>query len=361
VSAADVFDAASTILEATGRSDLAGAIAWIAEDHPLAAGTNWTRLLRALLEVGGPKVDPEALRRVTREVASSKLDTSRVLFAADEIPTAATFTAATKALLKYSDDGTFGGLTARGVLRAQEANPHAVEALCLAVGVPEAYARGWFGSSGAWTEGRLESLLEYLDKLVRGKVKSPIGTIPARAPELMAKGRSRWRTIDDLNDSGVSYGMLLAQRAVDGPWLAHKNKTSRWPSRAAANEVGARLGERGIDFHRSTEIGGGVMQKDLQALSGIDDKRVGVVTLSKTGVPTFAVTFSAARDGGTARANGDGLQRIPRTPLPHALVLIGLGWSRRKETADLALKFGGLLFSERSIDDLVERIAEVTT
>jgi len=327
----------------------------------MPAKTEWTQLLRALIELQGEKADPAALRRLTREVSRSDLDTSRVLFATDELPTPSAFSAAIDALLAHSKNGEFTGLTPRGVLKAQRKNTLTIEALCLAVGVSPTDARAWFGVSGTWTEEQLAGLLEYFDRLVAGKVESPIpGAVPARAPELIG-GKKGWKTIEELNADGVPYGQLLVQRAVDGPWLAHKNRTSTWPSRAVANEVGARLGERGVDFRRASTVGGKVSQQALQELSGIPDKRVGVVTVSSSGAPSFAVTFSAARDGGTARANGDGLLQIPTTSLPHAVVLTGLGWSSRHETDRLALRFDGLLFSERSIGDLVDCIEAVTS
>jgi hypothetical protein len=353
--------AIATILAATGRTELEDAISWIAEGHPMPPETNWTQLLRALLEAEGEDVDPVALRRVTREVASSDLDTSRVLFATDELPSPAKFAAAIEALLAHADGGRLSGLTPRGVMKAQHANSLAIEALCLAVGVSPADARAWFGAGKSWTEEQLAGLLEYFDRLVAGKVESPIsGAVPARAPELMS-GKKGWRAIEDFHAKGVPYGHLLMQRAVDGPWLSHKNKTSKWPSRAVANEVGARLGERGVDFRRASTVGGKVNQLALQELAGIPDKRVGVVTVDSSGGPTFAVTFSAARDGGTARANGDGLLQIPKSPLPHAIVLTGLGWASRHETDRLALRFGGLLFSDRSIGELVDCIEAVTS
>jgi hypothetical protein len=360
VSAAEVSDAASAILEATGRATLAEGVAWLAEGHPVPSDTSWTQLLRALVESGGEEVDSKALFRVTSEVARSDFDTSRVLFATEDLPKPEAFAEAIEVLLAQSENGSFSGLTARGLLLAQNANSLAIEAFCLAVGVSVADAQDWFGGR-SWTEKRLAGLLKYLDELVSGKVESQIpGAIPACAPELMA-GDGGWEKIDDLNANGVSYAELLAQRAVNGPWLAHKNKTSKWPSRAVANGVGARLGERGIDFKRASTVGGRVRQQDLQELSKVFDKRVGVVTLDSEGHPTFAITFSAARDGGTARANGDGLLQIPETSLPHALVLTGLGWASRQETARLALRFDGLIFSERSIDDLVDHIEGATT
>lgn len=348
-------------MEATGRSQLVDAIAWIAEGHPMPADTKWTQVLRALVEEGGESVDPDALRRVTREVACSDLDTARLVFDPDEIPSAEEFAGAVEALLSRSSDGSFGGLTARGVVRAQRAEPLAIEALCLAAGVSEADARGWFGDSGEWREPQVADLLAYLNQLVAGKIESPIPhTASARALELMGDANG-WETVDDLHANGVPYGLLLAQRAVGGVWLANKNRRSSRPNQIAAEEVCAGLLERGINFKRATTAGGEVRQRDIQELSGIADKRVGVVVVDSKGAPTFAITFSAARDGGTARANGDGLLQIPRTVLPHALVLTGVGWASRHETDRLALRFDGCLFSDRSIKDLVVAIEQVTS
>lgn len=322
--------------------------------------TNWTRLLRALVEDAGAGVDSDALRRVTREVTGSDVDTARLVFDADDLPSAEEFGRAVEALLARSSDGSFAGLTARGVIRAEHVEPLAIEALCLAAGVAEADARDWFGVSSTWREPQVAELLAYLDELVDGEVESPFPrAVPARALELM-EGGDGWQTADELCANGVPYGLLLAQRAVGGVWLANKNKTSSRPNQVAAGEVCAKLRERGVQFRRATTAGGKVRQKDLQELSGIADKRVGVVAVGSEGEASFAITFSAARDGGTARANGDGLLQIPRVELPHALVLTGVGWAERHETDRLSKRFNGLLFSDRSINDLASHVAEVT-
>jgi hypothetical protein len=360
VSAAKVSDPVATIIEATGRSSLADAIAWIGEGHPMPATTNWTRLLQALVEAGEKDIDRDALRRVTREVADSDVDTARLVFDPDDLPTIEDFDRAVEALLSRSSDGTFGGLSARGVLRAQRAEPLAIEALCLAAGIQESDARGWFGVSRTWREPQVVELLGYLRELVDGEIESPLPhSVAARALELI-QGFDGWDTIDNLQANGVPYGLLLAQRAVGGVWLANKNKTSNRPNQVAAGEVCAELAARGIKYRRATTAGGEVRQKDLQDLAKIDDKRVGVVAVDSKGQPTFAITFSAARDGGTARANRDGLLQIPRTDLRHALVLVGIGWAPRHETDLLALHFDGFLFSDRSIGDLVDAVEAVT-
>jgi len=326
----------------------------------MAANTHWTRLLRALVEVmdDGNDVHLRALRRVTREAARSDVDTARVIFDADSRPKPKQFAQALTELTSRSTDGTLGGLEPNAVLRAHYANPLALEALCLAVGVPFSDATEWFGpTSGAWTIDHVTKLLAHLDDLVQGRVESLIpGSQAARAVELIDNPSGGWALLDELRTAGAPYELLLEQRYVGGVWLLHKNKTSSFPNIAAANLLCTLLAQRGVDFRRASSVGGEARQRDLQELSGILDKRIGVVVVGGDGTATFAVTFSAARDGGTARANGDGLLQIPVTALPFAIVLTGLGWAQRPETDRLARRYAGRLFTERSVEDLVDCI-----
>jgi hypothetical protein len=348
-----------TIVNATGRKSLEDALAWLAEDHPMPTETEWPRLLQALVGIGpGGELRERALRRVTREATSSRLDTGRVLFDADKIPSPGVFRDALEALVERSSDGTLGGLTARGVLRAQYAQPRAVETLCFAAGVGYGDAKKWFAPTGNWSEEEIEELLSYLDDLVEGRVEEVApNTTPARAIELLEGGS--WKRVEELRTGGVPYEVLLAQRAVGGSWLQHKNQTSNRLNVVPAGMVCDKLDERGIGYRRASTLDGTTRQGDLQELSGVADKRVGVVVVDSRERPAFGIVFSTANDGGTARANGDGLVRIPLGKLPFGLVLSGQGWAQRPETDGLAAHFGGRLFTERTVDDLVATIEEV--
>ncbi len=320
--------------------------------------TDWPGLLRALVDlVDDSEVSSRALRRVVREVTRSEVDTSRVLFDAQDLPAPQLFADALGELLQRSEGKTLEGLTPRAVQRAQLANPAAIETLCLVVGVTYRDARDWFAcGSDAWSLEQIEQLLAYCNDLVGGQIRPPIpDTVPARAVEFVTYGEVGWKLPERLRRGGVPYELLLTQRAVGSPWSAHKNKTSNRLSSATAGFLCSLLVERGIDFRRATTVGGDAKQRDLQELSGIADRRVGLVTLVSH-KPTFAVAFSSAHDGGTARANGDGLLQIPDTSLPFGLVLTGLGWSGRPETDRLARRFAGCLFTERSLVDLVDCI-----
>jgi hypothetical protein len=346
------------VLRVTGRDSLADAIAWLAEELPMPEGTDWSWLLRVLVDlVDDDEASCRALRRVVREVTRSEMDSSRVLFDTQDLPAPQRFADALGELLQRSEDATLAGITPRSLQRAQLANPAAIETLCLVVGVTYRDARDWFAcGSDAWSLEQIEQLLRYCNDLVGGQIR-PLtpDTVPARAVEFVVYGEDGWQLPERLRQRGVPYELLLAQRAVGSPWSAHKNKTSNRLSSATAGFLCSLLAERGVDFCRATTVGGDAKQRDLQELSGIADRRVGLVTLSAH-KPTFAVAFSSAHDGGTARANGDGLLQIPETELPFGLVLTGLGWSTRPETDRLARRFTGRLFTERSLVDLVECI-----
>lgn len=346
------------VLSSTGRAGLSDALSWLGEDRPMSSATDWSRLLRAIIDhVPASELRAHAIRRTVKELTRSEIDTARVIFDSGNLPSPQMFADAVRELIEKSPNGTFAGLTPRAILRAQIANEMAVESLCLVAGVSYNEAIELFGQGNAsWDIRKIELLHEYLSALVAGEIASPIpNSVPSRAVELVFSDSDGWDVADRLRADGVPYELLLVQRAVGGAWLAHKNKTSNYPNIGAADLVSARLVERNIDFRRATTVGGTSKQRDLQQLSGISNKRIGIVALFDS-MPKVAIAFSSARDGGTARANGDGLLTIPSAALPLALVLTGLGWSDRTETDRLAVRFSGLLFTERNINELVDYI-----
>jgi hypothetical protein len=351
----------SAILQSTGRSDVEAAIAWLAEGHPMPAETDWGAILRFLAEGNFESgIAGRALRRVVKEATLSEVDTAKVVFNLESVPSPAELKDRLEQLRDQCDGRKLSNLDAAALRRAASKNPHVIEVLCLVVGISYNDARDWF--PGLETANRLEIFREFLAfvaRLIKGVVPPPIqGAEPARAVELILQPGGFDR-IDHYIDNGVSYEILLAQRLVGGAWLAHKNTTSNFPNAMAADLLSKLLTERGIEFRRATTVGGAASQRDLQQLSGIQKKQIGIVCLTKDAKPVFAVAFSSARDGGTARANGDGLLQIPGDSLPVALVLTGLGWSDRGETDRLARKFGGRLFTERSLSSLVGVVGEV--
>jgi hypothetical protein len=351
----------SEILQSTGRPNVPEAISWLAEGHPTPDETDWGSILRFLVATDpNSEIELRALRRVVKEATASEVDTAKVVFNLEAIPSPEELRDCLGELRDQCADRKLSNLDPSALRRAVAKNPRVVEVLCLAVGISLNDAKDWF--PGIETSRQIEvfeDFLSFIARLIAGEVAPPIlGAEPARAIELILKPGGFDR-IDYYLENGVPYEILLAQRLVGGPWLAHKNTTSNFPNAMAADLLSRLLTERGIDFRRATTVGGSASQRDLQQLSGIPKKQIGIVCLTGEAKPVFAIAFSSARDGGTARANGDGLLQIPSDSLPVALVLTGLGWSDRGETDRLARKFAGCLFTEKSIASLVDVVAEV--
>jgi len=347
------------LFRATRQSSTTNSVRWLAEDHPVVLGSSWVDLMRALVLIGDESTaGRKALRRATKEATSSDFDTSRILFNPSSLPRPADFRLALNALHRNSSGGSLSTLNGPALLRAQQESSLAIEALCLIAGVSYSNACDWFNPrSSEWNRDTAGQLIAYLDDLVNGRCESIFpASSPSRAVEFFES--DGWGRADEFLSDGVPYEILLAQRAGGGVWLAHKNKTSRFPNIAIADLTCSMLDEEQVEFLRATQIGGDVRQSDLQELTGVHDKRVGLVVL-KSGRPAVLICFSSAKDSGTARANGDGLLQIPVGDEPFAAVLTGLGWSARTETDRLAQHFGGLLFTEKTLDNLVSYIRGV--
>jgi len=352
----------SLLVSSTNREELSEAVAWVAEGHPMPSDVDWSKILRELvgLEINSDLRD-RAIRRAVREATVSEIDTAKVVFNLDAIPNASEIRNSLELLRGECPGGRIAQLDASALRRATARDDRVLEYLCLAVGISLNDVRDWFqGIESSRRPEALQPFVDYIRKLTNGEITPPIsGAVPARAVELI-RNPVGLAGIDDFLDQGIRYEELLLQRLVGGPWLAHKNTTSNFPNAVAADLLSGLLAEGGIDFRRATTVGGTASQKDLQELSGIPKKQIGLVCLAKSGVPVFAVAFSSARDGGTARANGDGLLQIPNDAIPVALVLTGLGWSDRGETDRLAKKFEGRLYTEKTVHSLVALVAGAT-
>jgi hypothetical protein len=77
--------------------------------------------------------------------------------------------------------------------------------------------------------------------------------------------------------------------------------------------------------------------------------------------PLIAVAVSVGRDGGTSRKSGGKLVTLPSLlEVPAALVLVGAGWAERGESSALVKPFGGRIFTERTLGDLM-RLPEIVS
>ena len=355
-----------TLIVATGRSSHAEAIEWIADGHPLDSGVSAQELLSSLVQyVGEHDRAEDAIRRIARVASESWLDTASVLFGLQSATPASAIASALDDVAAKCDGGSIESITPKAVAAAQRQNPRVMETLCSVAGVSytELRARGEGlpkDPRGRWSPSQTHAAFALIDDLVRGQVADLLpGTAPARALEFfpgLGLGRDGWSLVEELRGGGVPYEVLLAQRIAGGAWLAHRNRTSSQFAPLVAGRLCELLDSRSIGYLRSTRIGGREAPSRVGKASGCD-KQVGLLALDPAGRPAAGVIFSVARDGGTASKNASRLRSMQRPrDLPVAVVVIGAGWAQRNETADLAIAFGGRIFSDQSIAELADFI-----
>lgn len=354
------------LLEATGRSSVAEALAWLGEDYPIERGSDLHQLLRAVVMYGGThEYSQRALRRLARAVAASDLDSATFLFETDTIVPASQFGATLGRLAALCRGGGLDTITGSALIAAQRNDAFTLEALCYVAGlsykelterVPNLppHADGPFGPT------QLRRAFDALDAIVCGKTIVDLpGAEPARPIELMPRvglGRSGWDAVEDLRLHGVPYEVLLSQRAAGGSWLAHRNRTSSKLAPLVADRLCRELDQHRVGYIRSTSIGGDTSPADMSLISGCD-KQIGLLIINQSGRAVFGVIFASARDSGTASKSASRLRAMKRAlGLPIAVVVAGPGWAARNETAALAMDFEGRLYSEQSLSHLTADI-----
>ena len=168
------------------------------------------------------------------------------------------------------------------------------------------------------------------------------GAASARPIELMF-GESEevgWDAVSNLLHDGVGYETLLAQRAVGGAWLSHRQATAGHIPALIADEVCTAMEGAGLQLRRGAGVGGGTSKPGLRDLLGGEPGQVGIVVVSNRGEPRLAIAISVARDGGTARKSGGRLRMLPaQFDAPAAVLLIGHGWAERGESLELIRAF----------------------
>ena len=358
------------LLEATGCSSTAEALAWLADDHPIARGADLHALLQAVIMHSGQNEEhTRAVRRLARMVASSDLDSATILFEHETIVPALQFRETLGRLAARCPDGTLSHITASALIAAQRDDAFTLEALCVVAGLSYKELTDRVedlpsSPSGSFGPSQLRRAFVALDAIVQGTTTTDLpGAVPARPLELMAGiglGKLGWTAVEKLRVGGVPYEVLLAQRAAGGSWLAHRNRTSSKLAPLVADRLCQELDLRQVAYRRSTGVGGDTSPTDIGALSGCDNQ-LGLVVLDPAGHAIFGVIFSTARDSGTASKSASRLRAMKRAPnLPIAVVVAGPGWAARNETADLARDFDGRLYSERALVQLADEIITTT-
>jgi hypothetical protein len=359
---------AQRLVDATGQAAVPSALAWIAEEHPLRSGTVLQQLTQAVLaaEHAGHDIR-DALARLTHELAASTVDPANMLFRPELLPDASTFRRALDALAASTPSGTLVDVTATVVRAAQHADREVMETLEALAGVTHkelserVSARLPNDPRGSWTNAAINAAFAVIDEIVRGDGVAPPGGLAPRPSELMPEVAGRhldegWVRVETLRTGGVPYELMLAQRVVGGAWLQHRNRTSKAPVAAVALALREHLREAGFDVALDDAYGGDVKQSVLAEL--VDgDKAVNVVVRdARTYAPVYAITLSLAKDGGSARKSLRAKIAMKTPNVPTAVVVLGAGFAGRNETTSLVRHFGGAVYSEQTLDQLVQAV-----
>lgn len=359
------------LLAATGRDTVAYALGWIAEGHALDDSVSLHAVVEAVLsaERAGSNAR-DAVVAISQRVTRSLFDPATMLFDQGLMPSARTLREALDVLASKCSSGSLSSVTATAVRNAQHANSGVVETLCALAGVtfdelgdrmPDVALPG--DVKGTWSTTQLNRAFAEIDSIVRCTTTSAVAdAMPTRPVELVERvaGPSApggWARIEALRTSGVPYEILLAQRVVGSSWGQHRNRTSKRPTRAVALDLRERLRARGVDVLLVSGYGGDANQKDVNELVGGSGDIGLVVRTASDYRPFYAVTFTLAKDGGSARKSGGTKIKMARPRVPIAVVTLGPGWAQRRETADLIRSFEGAIFTELTLDALVDRIA----
>jgi hypothetical protein len=361
------------LLAATGRRTLTQALGWIAEGHALDGSVALEVLVQAVLGAEREGADArDAVIAISHRLTYSTLDPATMLFDQELMPSAPALRDALDLLADKCSSRSLSSITATAVRNAQHAHSGVLDALCAVAGVTFDELRERITDvalpgdvRGAWSTRQVNRAFEEIDAIIQGTTTAAAtDAIPIRPVELVervsgAEATRGWQRIETLRTQGVPYELLLAQRIVGSSWGQHRNRTSKRPTRAVAIDLRARVEARGFDVLLDTGYGGDTKQAVLNELVGGSGDVGLVVRTANDYRPFYAVTFALAKDGGSARKSGGTKIKMARPRVPIAVVVLGPGWARRRETADLVRSFEGAVFTELTLDALVDHI--VTT
>ncbi len=363
------------LLAATGRETVAHALGWIAEGHALDASMSLHAVVEAVLAVERAGADArDAVVAISQRVTRSRLDPAMMLFDQELMPSTRALREALEVLASKCSSASLSSVTATAVRNAHHADSRVMETLCAVAGVtfdelrdrmPELPLPG--DVRGAWNTTQLNRAFAEIDSIVRGTTTSAAeDAMPTRPVELVERvvgpdAAGGWERIEALRTGGVPYEILLAQRVVGSSWGQHRNRTSKRPTRAVALDLRERVRARGFDVLLVSGYGGDTSQAAVNELVGGSGDIGLVVRTTGDYRPFYAVTFTLAKDGGSARKSGGTKIKMARPRVPVAVVALGPGWAQRRETADLVRSFEGAIFTEMTLDVLIERIASAAS
>ncbi len=315
------------------------------------------------------------MRTATRIALASDVDTSADLLDVENLCSPREFTEALADVASYTASRTLADINAAAVGAAQKRNPLVVLALCQVAALSfrdlgeRAIARDGTrlppSMTGSWSPSQIRTAFAVIDDVVEGRVKPFLpGATASRPIELLIDddaaeqtGPTNWNRVDEWQRNGIPYGVLLAQRFVGGSWAAHRNSTANQVGRIVADWFTSRLVAARVSYWRRGTEAGLLSKRELADLIALDGEigQVSIVTRNQQGGPALAVALAVARDGGSARKSAGRLLELPDLlRVPSALVLVGPGWAPRGETDELVIRFGGYVFSDARLDELVQ-------
>lgn len=360
-------EARALVLDVSGRSEIDDALDWIARGWHLETGLPVQTLLRAITSL---EFDSEsknrALQYLSRIAATSDFDSAAVLFGLNLVSPPAKYRKALDELAFFSPTKTLAGLTASSVIAARRTNPFVLDVLCEVAGVSyrdlcERVDGLPTSIEAEWKPSQVRAAFAEIDSVVGGLGTPAIPDADALCSiDLMPRFRDEhstgWELVEEQRKYGVPYEFLLAQRAVGGAWLAHRNRTASRVSESAAEALAEQLDSHGIVYLRSRDVGGMDLGRQLADLAN-SSKQVGMLVLDGSAQPCYGIVFASARDGGTARKSIGSLAQMEQGDrVRMAVMLTGPGWRQRNETALLAEVFNGRVFTDMSLSHLVADI-----
>jgi len=356
------------LLSVTDQTSIDDALEWIADGFPLELDADVRAVIRSVMAVSGDELlKQKAIRSLVRRISVSELDSAKILFDVDELLDPDDVRMSLLRLATLCQSGGLDSLSAREVVSAQRVDPSTIEVLCTvaAITYKELTERVHdlpSSAHGPFSPSQIRNAFAELDRIISGSAVTALpGAVPARPLELMNESAvvsQGWRKVEEYRSNGVPYEVLLAQRESGGAWLAHRNRTSGRLAPLLAERLCREIDYLGLAYLRSSIVGGTLSPLVVAKESGCD-QQVSMIVLDRHKSPAFGIIFSTARDGGTARANASRLRKVHQSGrFPIAILIAGPGWSKRLDTADLAVAFSGRIYTENAISDLVKEIVQ---
>jgi hypothetical protein len=370
-------EATSLVTKVTGRGTLRDALAYLAEGRHLPGVARADTLMSALAELAefgderSRGAARAALNRFVDRALVSDIDSSAELFAVDTIVPPTTYRKALDELARHTANGGLANVNREAVYAAQRVNRHVLETLANVAGLSygdlqarAAVALPGAATSTSWTAEQTNAAFDVIDPVIRGVNQARLpGAVAARPIELLlaqADHPRGWAAVDRFRRHGVPFEVLLTQRAVGGAWNAHRSGTQNEIAKLMFERLSRQFHEADVAYWR---LGEGGARKAFLAERIAVGKSIGAVGLvtHRDGRATLAVTIALAKDGGTARRSGGTLAKLPTLlRIPAAALLVGPGWAQRSESGDLVRAYGGRIFTDRTLPDLVELAATVS-